>query len=107
MFRNSTVTRGPWSVGSTSGHGIDGEILSICRHLRLPSGRYAMMRHQLDGMPFQGTRDERNRLLCLHGVLQPYNRNLCQFVMSRAARKRGVKTTDWMYLARKARKEIA
>lgn len=44
------------------------------------------------------TSEEGTALSLLYGYTQVYSRNLSEFAMSRAARKRGVKSTDSRYL---------
>lgn len=100
--RNTTCTRGPWSFSSTSGSGIKGSILTPTRFRDRPVpkdgpfGRQIMQKGQLYGHEVTETDyDKRNaeekRLGLLYGYTQYYGRNTCEFVMSRAARKHGVK----------------
>lgn len=105
--RNTTVTRGPWNCGGMSGSGIEGYILQPFRMREgfQPTETCHMtvrfQKGQLHGYSVTGTYDERRaeaqRLELLYGYAQYYGRNTCGFVMSRAARKRGYKTTDGMY----------
>lgn len=100
-----TVTRGPWGAGSTSGTGIDGHIVNVYRCIdgnKFKDGKFRIMNGQLDGLTLQ-TREEVNALQLLYGYIQPYSRNSVHFVMTRAARKRGYTTTDWMYTSRQQR----
>lgn len=106
--RNTTVTRGPWNYGGMSGP--DGHFIQPFRIRRENGERNAPIQHgQLYGHRLTGTYDERyaeaNRLGLLYGYTQYYGRNTCGFVMSRAARKRGYKTGDTMYLRRQRDKQ--
>lgn len=107
--RNTTCTRGPWGVSSTSGSGIQGSEISVYRMFdRSPSGKRCLFLYgQLNGITIHGDYDTRrkemDRLMLLYGYSKYYGRNVCKFVMSRAARKRGYTTTDWMYLSAKKR----
>lgn len=99
--RNKTVTNGPWGVSATSGSGINGEQLNVYRYLDgkiFKDGKLRFLHGQLDGMNFERYSEERIELCLTYGYLKRYGRNTCKFVMSRAARKRGIKTTDGMYL---------
>ena len=98
------VTRGPWSFGTTSGSGIRGKMLTPCRLFErqlFKDGRSRIMRGQLYGLCV-ATHEEANALGLLYGYTQPYNRNTVRFVMSRAARRRGLKSEDPSYLRRAA-----
>lgn len=102
---NPTVTRGPWNYGSMSGSGIDGSIVQPVRFW--DSGRpRPMLKGQLYGLRVTGDYDARHaeidRLGLLYGYTQRYGRNTCGFVQSRAARRRGYKTADRLYLDRAA-----
>ena len=103
---NRTVTNGPWGVSTSSGYGIAGSKLSVCRLLDgklFADGRFRFLRGQLDGMMFADKFGDDYQRICLtYGYLKMYGRNTCNFVMSRAARKRGYRTTDGMYLRAQA-----
>jgi len=48
-------------------------------------------------------KEDYDKLAREHGFTSAYSRNTCKFVMSRAARKRGYTTDDWMYNSKKER----
>lgn len=98
----ATCTRGPWFF-STCGpiNGTGGVEIHVTRPRDI-KGRKVYQRGQLDGVQ-AANRDAAWTMGLLYGYLQPYSRNTCGFVMSRAARRRGVKTTDWRYLSAQAR----
>lgn len=96
-------TLGKWNYGSTSGSGIDGHKLTpfILRDGKLfKDGRTRFQQGDWYGVCVD--RDSVDTIGLTHGYMQPYGRNLGAFVMSRAARKRGFTTTDWMYNRRKS-----
>ncbi len=107
--RNKPVTNRPWGCSSSWGYGVGRECideqLNVYRLIeRMPDGtpfkdgsKVKFLHGQLDGMMFKRDDPQRVRLCLLYGYLKPYGRNTCSFVMSRAARKRGYKTTDGMY----------
>lgn len=101
---NKTVTNDHWGVSTTSGTGIDGSILNVYRCIdghHFKDGKFRIQYASLNGMTFKERYGEAYQAVCLeHGFLKRYGRNVCGFVMSRAARKRGYTTTDWMYLGR-------
>jgi hypothetical protein len=101
---NRTVTNGHWGVSTTSGSDIQGSILNVYRCIdgsKFKDGKFRIQYASLNGMNFPERFDSGYDRICLeHGFLKLYGRNTCKFVMSRAARKRGYKTTDWMYLGR-------
>ena len=97
-----TCTRGPWCWGTLSGSGIQGyELQPICR-VQLASGREVFRRGQLYGVRV-ATHEEADAYGLSHGYTQRYSRNLTHFVMSRAARRRGIKATDFFYLLKAGR----
>jgi hypothetical protein len=107
----TTVTRGPWNYGGLSGSGIDGYLIQPFRireraefeshglpftgrcNFKVQRGQIYDTRVSLD----KDGRAEDRRIGLLYGYIQHYCRNSCRFVMSRAARKRGMKTDDGMY----------
>lgn len=110
MARKTTVTRGPWSFGTISGSGIKGKEIQPFR-LRegklFRDGKYRIQRGQLYGVTvdlgsFDANNAEIDRLGLEYGYIQHYSRNVCRFVMSRAARRRGY-TTDDIWYNRKAK----
>lgn len=81
---------------TTSGSDIKGYIINVYKHIegRKFGHPHGMMRYyQLNGRVVE-TSAEATQLGLLYGVLHYYGRNTCRFVMSRAARKRGIKTRD-------------
>lgn len=121
--KNSIVTRSPWGAGSVSGTGIDGLICQPTRYrdkkefleAGLPfSSRFnsKFQKGQLDGVNIKRTRPdgtiktydelygEYNSLMMEYGYTQYHSRNSINFVMSRAARKRGYKATDLFFIRR-------
>jgi hypothetical protein len=100
---NKTVTNG-WGVSQTTGSDIQGAILNVYKchdGSKFKDGKFRMQYASLNGMTFPTRFDNGYDKVCLeHGFLKLYGRNTCKFIMSRAARKRGYTTTDWMYLGR-------
>lgn len=92
-----TCTNGQWCVSTTSGTNIDGYEISVFIPRR--SFPYLAQRGDLNGLTVK-TKEEADRLLLERGYLRPYNRNLGEFKMSRAARKRGMKCEDIFYQMR-------
>lgn len=100
--KNTHVTNGHWSCGTISGYGIDGYIISVHKHYtreQCKDNQYRIKSGQLDGVNVK-TSEEAEALKLLYGYTKYYSRNTIKFVMSRAARKRGYKTTDRMYCDR-------
>lgn len=106
---NSLVTRSPWDCGGSSGYGIDGyemQPFRIIEGSNFKDGKFRIMYGQLYGLriPMDGNHHKiSDDLFLLYGYGKRYSRNSCKFVMSRAARKRGHKTSDRMYNSRKER----
>jgi hypothetical protein len=106
-----TVTNGPWGFSST--HTSDAphvntiNVYRIHEASRFKDRQFRVQYGQLNGTMVGGNYNARNaeidRLGLMYGYLKPYSRNTCEFVMSRAARRRGHVTTNWMYLERAAR----
>ena len=105
--RNKHVTRSKglakWNVSTTTGHGINGAELSV---FQIIPGRkfghpHGMIRYAaLNGKLFPSS-DAAFEAAAQHGYTIPYGRNTVEFVMSRAARRRGWTTTNWIYLRHK------
>ncbi len=103
----NSLANGPLShvsVGCTSGTGIIGVISSVSRHYdNVPGKRpYRILKTSLYGRSFASSEEHSAECLRL-GFTREYSRNRCEFVMSRAARKRGMKTSDYRYNAAAAR----
>lgn len=98
-----SCTRGPWGFSDTQGSGVAPGtcVLSAYCLVTLPSGRRVFRHGQLTGRVVPAA--DRTALAMLYGFLQPYGRNVCNFVMSRAARRRGLTTADTWYHMRKDR----
>lgn len=101
--KNSLVTRSPWNCGGLFGNDIDGyemQPFRIIEGSNFKDGKFRIMHGQLYGLriPMDGNHHKiADDLFLLYGYGAKYSRNSCKFVMSRAARKRGHKTSDWMY----------
>lgn len=102
--KQSTVTQDGWGFGNTSGSNIKGAIISAFKIREVPRGagpiqkpfKVPIQKGQLDGHKveiedYDARAAEVRRLGLVYGYTQLYSRNTGQFVMSRAARKRGVK----------------
>lgn len=101
-----TVTATAFGVSTTSGTGIKGAVLNIYRHHDAPDRRaiglvpYFRSQHgDLDGVVYPSV-EAANQAALEHGYTRYYSRNLCKFVQSRAARRRGYVCRDWSYLSR-------
>lgn len=97
--RNAKVTRGSWGVSTTSGSGIKGVQLSvvILRDGKLfKDGKFRFQKGDKDGLILTG-HESADALTLEHGYSQKYGRNTSKFVMSRAARKRGMTTDNIWY----------
>jgi len=98
--RVAEFSRSHLSVACYSGDGIDGVRSSVCRHYRaLEGGRGRILRTSLWGKTFASSEEHSAECLRL-GFSHYYGRNSVEFVMSRAARKRGLTTNDYYYNAR-------
>ena len=93
--RNTTVTNTAWGVSQTSTCGVEGATLNIYHHVRGKDGRTLWRNGDLNEL--KGNKDELWARALEHGYLKRYGRNTCGFVMSRAARRRGLKTDNGMY----------
>lgn len=104
--RNGCTSINGWSTGTHHEHGTSAYIISVSRYYRdLPNdfgGKGLHVPGDLDGVVCSSWA-EASRLQEEHGYLHPYCRNTCGFVMSRAARKHGMKTNDSRYLSRERR----
>jgi hypothetical protein len=106
--RTATIrhcTRGPWGFSTLSGGRPHAIVMqpTICRPGPLfRDGRCRFQKGDHHGRPVVD-QDEATRIGLDHGYLQPYGRNTTGFVMSRAARRRGFTTTDYLYQSRAAR----
>jgi hypothetical protein len=91
-----------WICGVPSSWGIPGGMVvyQATRILMRPDGRSVFLQPPEYGKAM--TRDEADRLNIETGRVVPYGRNLRGFVMSRAARKRGMVAKDGFYLQRAA-----
>lgn len=102
---NRNVTNSPWNSGGMFGHAGNNYEMQPFRLIeghRFKDGVMRFMYGQLHGKMFpmvEGYHKEVEDLFRLYGYSKYYGRNTCKFVMSRAARKRGYTTTDWMYLS--------
>lgn len=94
------VTNDTHSVSNTSGY-IPGKIvLSVTRHFSATKFGYKILRADVNDMQFPDTEEGReaaDRLCLERGYLRFYGRNSCGFVMSRAARRRGLTTNCFRY----------
>lgn len=93
-----------WNFSTMSGTGIAGVEIHIFRfperngvQLRGKDGFWLMVRHSTYGVTVPD-RGDAEAIGFRDGVLFRYGRNTCRFVMSRAARRRGVRTDDRAYL---------
>ena len=92
-----TVTTPRWGFSTTSSSDTTGCQISVYRFV----GR-KLATADLNGLTVAS--DDQARAIALaRGYLQPYCRNSCKFVMSRAARRHGVTTQDWLYNSRRKR----
>lgn len=95
-------TNGPWGFSTTSGTGIVGYVISAYRWIpgsKFRDGKPRMLKGQLWGK-VAATIEESDKLGIEYGYTKMYGRNSTCFVMSRAARKRGVKAINFWYLQR-------
>lgn len=85
----TTCTQGPWCFSLSSGP--DGRFVSATRRVG-PEREGKMLHGQFGRYPGRPVAcdGEADRLGLEHGYIQRYGRNLTRFVMSRAARKRGL-----------------
>lgn len=93
------VVNDPWYYSNTSGSNIQGHIINAFRHFPgklFKDGQSRFLHGQLNGKAVADS-DEADALGLLYGYTRRYGRNSSGFVMSRAARKRGYKTTDRTY----------
>lgn len=97
-----------WCFSTMSGDGIAGLEVHIYRFaerrgvpVRGRDGWQIMVRHSSYGTVV-GTQAEADAIGCRDGVIYPYTRNTSGFVMSRAARRRGLATADQQYARRAA-----
>jgi hypothetical protein len=99
MARTMTVTKGPWGFSSSHQLGTKEHTISVYRFhdgKRDKRGWTLQQKGDIYGLVVSSS-EEATRIGLERGYLQPYSRNLTRFVMTRAARKRGIKSTDGMY----------
>jgi len=97
---NVTTTNTGFSVSTTTGSGIKGVQISVCRFPKKTG--WGMLKGQLNGLTVE-THEQADALLLTYGYTKQFGRNTCKFVMSRAARKHGMTTTDYGYTRNAAR----
>lgn len=86
-----------WTSGYTTGHGIpDGYCIMSCAHY---VGNYKFIHNENYGKLIKI--EDYEKMAYERGIIVPYFRNSVKFVMSRAARKRGYTTNDYLYESRK------
>lgn len=101
--RNSKVTNGKWGVSTTRATGVPGVTLSVyVNHYgpKTSDGKYHCQKGDGDGLTFD-SHEQADAYTLEHGYSKRYSRNTMEFVMSRAARKRGMTTDDWRYHSRR------
>lgn len=98
-----------FGVSTHTGSGIAGAVLHIYKHHDAPDKRAAgivpyfrTQRGDLDGTQYASS-DEARAAAIAHGYLHPYTRNCSGFVMSRAARKRGIRSRSLTYNSKRDR----
>lgn len=90
-----------WGHGCTTGDGIPNgyAIYRACRYV----ANYRFLHNENYGKLVK--LEDVNKMGYERGILVPYTKNCVKFVMSRAARKRGYTTNDYLYTSRKDRYE--
>lgn len=88
-----------WSFGVTTGWNIPS---GYCKYGACRFIGNKILRNEIYGKLVKI--NEADNIAYEAGVIYPYTRNCCKFVMSRAARKRGYTTNDFTYRDKVARK---
>lgn len=104
MWNNKNVRTcagNDFSCGTMSGSGIPSGMVQYhsCRIIRGNFATFPKTSRFLNPEEYGKlmTYDEAEQLDRLHGRTHPYCRNSCNFVQSRAARKRGIVSQDYFY----------
>lgn len=95
-----TEVRG-FTFGCMSGGSIKGYQANISKHYDIghplnKTGKYKILKSEVDGKLYNSI-EELDKMGLERGYIHYYGRNTCEFVMSKAARKRGYTTQNRGY----------
>lgn len=95
-MRRMIVTNGDWNVSGTTGSGIPTGMIQT-NFFRVRKGRNGNLYQYGDKSGLTVSSKDFDSLTLIHGYSKFYTKNYREFIMSRAARKRGYRTVNAQY----------